>query len=93
MSTNPDRSNKCEVVEASHSLNPCQWLEDLVSNKQTGTGIHRMQLVSMKTNKATRQSWGIRSGLYAKKTLALNFCPICGENLKGLFAHLFEKTP
>lgn len=80
---------KCEVVAGPpYRLNPCRFLADLVS--ETGRGVRKQQLVNMHTMKPTRESWGIRSGIHTKNGILMNFCPMCGTDLRGLFQHLFE---
>ena len=39
--------------------------------------------------KPVSDDWTIKSGKHAKGGLHMNFCPICGENLRGLFEHVF----
>ena len=63
-------------------------LDSLVTHK-IGLGINMAQVVDMKTMEPSREAWTIKSGKHAKGGLHMNFCPICGENLRGLFEHVF----
>jgi len=82
-------ARKCEVVAGPpYRLNPCSFLADLIGEK--GQGIRRQQLVNIRTMEPTRESWSIRSGIHAKNGILLNFCPMCGSDLQGLFRHLLE---
>jgi hypothetical protein len=81
---------KCVVTPGEGSkLVPCEGLSELVTHKHNGLGVDMQQRVDMKTLKPTREAWFIRSGRHAKNGMNMNFCPICGESLRGLFEHLF----
>jgi hypothetical protein len=95
-----DEYRKCVVTPGEGSkLAPCDGLSDLVTQKYRGLGVDMQERVNLETMKPSREVWMIRSGKHAKNGMNMNYCPICGESLRGLFAHLFvavdetETTP
>jgi hypothetical protein len=89
-------SKKCVVTPGVGSrLDPCQWLSALAqpSAGRSGKGVFRAELVDIYTLKPTREAWSIRSGDHTKKGVHMSFCPMCGTDLSGLFAHLLEDAP
>jgi hypothetical protein len=81
---------KCVVTKGMGSkLDPCDGLLELVAPSYRGLGVGHSQRVNMETSERTRETWFIRSGKHSKNGLHMNFCPVCGEELRGLFEHMF----
>jgi hypothetical protein len=86
---------KCEVVlKPPYRLEPCKFMNELVQEPgRRGAGLFVWQKSSMVTYKPTREAWVLKSGDYAKNGMHINFCPMCGTDIRGLFTGLFEKEP
>lgn len=75
------------------TIQPCPGLAELVGRSHSGVGggLKIEQRVNVDTCEDTRQLVIMFSGQHRKNGMVLNFCPICGESLLGLFADLVSE--
>lgn len=70
-------------VGAKGSVTPCEPLLRCVDSICTrGRGLQQVSLINVKTNKLSRHTYKLRAGEFAKSGVILNYCPICGTDLR-----------
>lgn len=78
--TVPSRKWKCSFGE--HGIiEPCSALAELSEYSHSRKGVVCWSMMNIQTGKPTRDIYGAKSGVHAKKGVAFNFCPICGTQL------------
>lgn len=72
---------KCEVHEG--RINPCFGMIEILDGGPSGNrkGVVCWNFVDLKTQKFTRNLYGVKSGKHVKNGMLFNFCPICGVEI------------
>lgn len=79
MSRKPN--GKCRV--RNNKVDPCDVLSRTVNsgNGRGPLGVSEWNMVNITTGKLVRRFYAAKSGEFAKRSIAFNFCPFCGASI------------